>query len=277
MAVDGYGDDRLVALYDEFNQGTWDTDFYAAELGGTGLRIADVGCGTGSFAVRLAQLGHTVTGVDPAPRMLAVARSRPDADRVTWVDGTARHLPTGPFDAAVMTGHAFQCLLTDEEILETLTEVRLRLAPGGRFLFETRNPARRAWLDWQSPDGPDAVESSAGPLLTAWTLVEVRGELVTFEGWTRFEADGAEVTDTSTLRFAPPARLAALLHEAGYGAVEWRGDWDGSAFDASTSREIIVVASAPQEEAPDSGGGRVFRPDAVLHPPRFPPSHGSIA
>lgn len=246
MAVDGYTDDRLVALYDEFNQGTWDTDFYAAELGGISLRIADIGCGTGSFAVRLARLGHVVTGVDPAPRMLAVARSRPGADRVTWVDGTARDLPGGPFDAAVMTGHAFQCLLTDEEILETLAEVRRRLAPGGRFLFETRNPARRAWLDWQSPDGPDAVDSSAGPLLTAWTLVEVRDELVTFEGWTRFEADGTEITDSSTLRFAPPTRLAALLDEAGYGRVEWRGDWDGSAFDATTSREIIVAASVPQ-------------------------------
>lgn len=92
-----------------------------------------------------------MTGVDPAPRMLAVARSRPDAVRVTCVNGTARDLPTGPFDAAVMTGHAFQCLLTDEEILETLTEVRRRLAPGGRFLFETRNPARRAWLAMPTP------------------------------------------------------------------------------------------------------------------------------
>jgi SAM-dependent methyltransferase len=246
MTVDGYADDRLVALYDEFNAGTWDTDFYAALLGDEGLRIADVGCGTGSFALRLARAGHCVTAVDPAPRMLAVARAKENADLVTWLEGTAPDLPPGPFDAAVMTGHAFQCLLTDDDILGTLAAVASRLVPGGRFLFETRNPARRAWLDWQSPDGPEHVESTAGPLLTAWTLVEVRDELVTFEGWTRFQADGTELTDASTLRFVDPERLRALLAEAGYGSVDLRGDWDGSPFDPATSREIIVIAATPR-------------------------------
>lgn len=244
MAADAYADDRLVALYDEFNQGTWDTDFYAAALAGRPLRVADIGCGTGSFAIRLAREGHSVTGVDPAERMLAVARAREDAGLVTWIDGTARDLPTGPLDAAVMTGHAFQCLLTDAAILETLSEVRRRLARGARFLFETRNPARQAWLDWQSPDGPEQVESTAGPLLTARRLIEVRDELVTFEGWTRFQSDGTEVTETSTLRFLPPDRLRQLLGEAGYGPIEWYGDWNGSSFEPTTSREIIVVASS---------------------------------
>lgn len=113
MAVDGYAEDRFVVLYDEFNEGTWDTDFYAAALAG------------------------------PARRRECQARRRPR--RLAGRNGprSAR----GPFDAAVMTGHAFQCLLTDDEILETLVEVRRRLAPTGRFLFETRNPARKAWLD----------------------------------------------------------------------------------------------------------------------------------
>lgn len=242
--VDGYADDRLVALYDEFNEGTWDTDFYSAALSGAPLRIADVGCGTGSFAIRLAHEGHTVTGVDPAPRMLALARSKDDAALVTWLEGTAGDLGPGPFDAAVMTGHAFQCLLTDEEILETLTEVRRRLVPGGRFMFETRNPAHRAWLGWQSPDGPATVDSSAGPLLTGRRLVDVREERVTFEGWTRFEQDGTEITDTSTLRFATPERLSELVRDAGYSTVRWHGDWDGSALDPRTSKEIIVIAGA---------------------------------
>lgn len=243
VPVDGYADDRLVALYDEFNEGTWDTDFYSKELSGSALRIADVGCGTGSFAIRLAREGHRVTGIDPAPRMLALARTKHDAAHVTWLEGTARHLGRGPFDAAVMIGHAFQCLLTEEEILETLTEVRCRLVPGGRFLFETRNPAQEAWLGWQSADGPAAVDSSAGPLLTGWRLMDVREELVTFEARTRFERDGTEITDTSTLRFATPERLSELLRDAGYSTIRWHGDWDGSAFDESTSKEIIVIAS----------------------------------
>ncbi|WAP51101.1 class I SAM-dependent methyltransferase [Arthrobacter sp. ATA002] len=133
-----YNEPRLVALYDEDNAGTWDTDFYAGMLEALSeqrgpLRVADVGCGTGSFAVRLARAGHAVTGIDPAAAMLDSARSRDGGELVTWLSGTAVDLPEGPFDAAVMTGHAFQCLLTEAEILSTLEAVGSRLTPGGTF------------------------------------------------------------------------------------------------------------------------------------------------
>lgn len=239
----GYSEPRIVALYDENNSSRHDTDFYAARIGSAPRRIADVGCGTGSFAVRLAEAGHRVTGVDPAPEMLKVARNRPGHHLVEWVDGTAADLPSGPYDVSVMTGHAFQCLLTDEEILATLTAIRTRLAPGGRFMFESRNPVAKAWLDWHSEDGiPTVTHSSAGPLTETRAVLDVSNELVIFEDVTRFESDGAQFTCRSTLRFASADHLAGLLNEAGYVDVEWFGDWNGGRFDAGSSKEIIVSA-----------------------------------
>lgn len=44
-----------------------------------------------------------------------------------------------------MTGHAFQVLIEDDEIRASLTAIRSALARNGRFAFETRNPAARAW------------------------------------------------------------------------------------------------------------------------------------
>ena len=242
-----YNEPRLVALYDEDNSGSWDTDFYAGLIGDKPLRVADVGCGTGSFAVRLAQAGHTVTGIDPAEGMLDAARTRDGAELVTWLPGTAADLPEGPFDAAVMTGHAFQCLLTRAEILETLQAVRSRLAPGGTFYFETRNPAAKAWLGWDSAAaGPEVQESSAGTLEVEWELISVRempdGVLVTFEDRTRFLADGAEFASRSTLKFAPADLLEQLLEQAGFSSADWYGDWQGGPFVEATSREIIVAA-----------------------------------
>jgi ubiquinone/menaquinone biosynthesis C-methylase UbiE len=38
--------------------------------------ILDAGCGTGSVSLLLAELGHDVTGIDFAPRMLAVAEEK---------------------------------------------------------------------------------------------------------------------------------------------------------------------------------------------------------
>lgn len=47
-----------------------------------GQRIVDVGGGTGGFAVRLAELGHQVTVVDPSPDALASLQRRADEAEV---------------------------------------------------------------------------------------------------------------------------------------------------------------------------------------------------
>ena len=247
MVDEHYNEPRLVALYDEDNAGRWDTDFYAGLIGDEPLRIADVGCGTGTFAVRLARAGHMVTGIDPASGMLDAARSRDGGDTVTWLHGTAVDLPPGPFDAAVMTGHAFQCLLTPEEILANLTAIRSGLVPGGCFYFETRNPEARAWLEWDSSNsGKEIQESSAGTLEVEWELISTEdlpeGVLVTFEDRTLFRSDGRRFTSRSTLYFPPADVVRRLLLEAGFSSADWYGDWQGNPFVEASSREIIVAA-----------------------------------
>src|SRR5215212_6538996 len=42
-------------------------------------RVVDLGCGTGTLSVLLAEAGHDVTGVDYAPRMLEAARAKASA------------------------------------------------------------------------------------------------------------------------------------------------------------------------------------------------------
>jgi len=58
---------------------------------GSGVRVVDIGGGTGGFAVRLAEQGHTVTVVDPSPDALAALDRRADeagvAGLVTGVQG----------------------------------------------------------------------------------------------------------------------------------------------------------------------------------------------
>jgi malonyl-CoA O-methyltransferase len=51
-----------------------------------GLTVADVGCGTGRHAIRLAAQGAHVTGLDFSPGMLAVAREKPGAERVRLLE-----------------------------------------------------------------------------------------------------------------------------------------------------------------------------------------------
>src|SRR5687767_11187994 len=39
-------------------------------------KILDLGCGTGSLSVLLAEMGHAVTGIDLSPRMIEQARQK---------------------------------------------------------------------------------------------------------------------------------------------------------------------------------------------------------
>jgi ubiquinone/menaquinone biosynthesis C-methylase UbiE len=60
-------------------------------IGTARLRVADLGCGTGSLSVLLGHAGHRVVGVDFAAGMLALATAKA-ADAgvdVTWVEGDA--------------------------------------------------------------------------------------------------------------------------------------------------------------------------------------------
>ena len=133
-----YTDPRLVAIYDLFNAGDQDFAFYASVIGAARQRILDLGCGTGTFARRLAAAGHDVVAIDPAPAMIEYAQRQPGADTVRWLACGLDSLPPDapPFDAVVMTGHAFQCLLTDTEIDATLRAVRR----GGVVTYVTCSP-----------------------------------------------------------------------------------------------------------------------------------------
>lgn len=70
-----------------------------------GLRVLDVGTGTGRAAIALAKRGAIVTGVDASAEMLAVAerRARDAAVPVTFTRGDAHRLayPDRSFDAVV--------------------------------------------------------------------------------------------------------------------------------------------------------------------------------
>ncbi len=207
-----FGVPRLVGVYDSLEAGRGDLAAYVGMVGEFGARsVLDVGCGTGELATLLVGLGVEVVGVDPAEASLEVARGKVGAEKVTWVHGDATGLPELQVDLAVMTGNVAQVFLGDEEWVATLYGVRAALAPGGRFVFETRDPAREAWLEWNREATYQRVEVAGVGVVEKWTeLVEVREPFVTFRSEYVFESDGARLTSESTLRFRSRAEVGVL-------------------------------------------------------------------
>ena len=140
---------RLVAIYDALHPDRDDLDAYVGIVDELGAhRVLDVGCGTGTFALLLADRGVEVVGLDPAAGSLAVARAKPGADRVQWVHGDATSLPPMEVDLATMTGNVSQAIADRPDWEATLRGVHRALRPGGHLVLETRDPAFQGWREW---------------------------------------------------------------------------------------------------------------------------------
>jgi SAM-dependent methyltransferase len=232
---------RLAAIYDFVNGDRSDLQVYASIVAELGARsVLDVGCGTGDFACLLAARGIAVTGIDPALASLDVARAKPGADRVRWLHGDAAALPPVQVDLAVMTGNVAQAIGSDEEWAATLAGVRAALRPGGRFVFETRDPEAKAWRTWNRDQTYQRVHVAGAGQVAAWCeLIEGNPPLVSFRWTYEFFADGAVLTSESTLRFRGREEVASSLSAAGFTVDEVRGAPD------RPGQEMVFFARRP--------------------------------
>jgi ubiquinone/menaquinone biosynthesis C-methylase UbiE len=104
-----FADPRLAAIYDDIDGERRDLDHYEAIVDELGARrVVDIGCGTGTFACRLAARGLTVIAVDPAAASLDIARAKPGSERITWLLGDATTILPTVVDAVTMTGNVAQ-------------------------------------------------------------------------------------------------------------------------------------------------------------------------
>lgn len=233
-----FADRRLAAIYDPLEGDRHDLDAYAALVDEFGARtVLDVGCGTGTFACMLARRGVDVVGVDPAEASLDVARTKPGASRVRWILGDVSVLPPLQVDLATMTGNVSQVFLTDDAWAATLRGIRAVLGPCGRLAFETRDPAMRAWLEWNRQQTYTQTDLPDVGLVTTWCdVLDVSEPLVTFRWTYVFEADGAVVASDSTLRFRDHGEVEQSLIEVGFAVEDVRDAPD------RPGREFVFVA-----------------------------------
>lgn len=236
MADENYTDPRLAAIYDALDPDRSDLQPYLAlahELGAGS--VLDIGCGTGVFALILADAGFDVVGLEPAAASLAVARQKPGAGRVRWFSGDARSLPPLQVDLATMTANVAQAIVSDDDWHVALAGAHDALRAGGHLVFETRVPSRRAWLNWDGLRSTTDVDG-VGEVTELLEITEVALPFVRFRCTNIFAVDGVQIVSDSTLRYREIDEVRGDLARHGFRVREIRDAAD------RPGREWVFVA-----------------------------------
>lgn len=241
-----FNDPRLAAIYDLECPLDHESDFFLSFVNeNPASRVVDLGCGTGQLTLAMAAAGHTVTGVDPAAASLAIARAKPGAGAVTWIDGTSPAIPDGPYDTATLTSHVAQFLVTDAEWASALSDLHRALVPGGRIVFDSRDPRARGWERWNPAETRHRRLLPDGSTVEIWAeITSVRDGVVDLAGHYVF-ADGAERLSTATMRFRAEEEIRSSLAAAGFTIDHIFGGWNREPVGAPDG-ELLVIAHAKE-------------------------------
>jgi ubiquinone/menaquinone biosynthesis C-methylase UbiE len=154
-----------------------------------GKDVLDAACGTGRYAIRLAQAGARVSGVDVSEEMLALAKRKRDAlgPAIDLRRGDVRGLPfpDSSFDLVLCA----LALCHVPELEQAIRELARVVRPGGRLIITDFHPfcLLIGWrTGFQRPEATYHIENHLHltqeylkPLLDAGlTIAEMREEVV---------------------------------------------------------------------------------------------------
>ena len=176
------------------------------------ILVVGAGGGLDTRALAEAGAGWRFVGVDPAPKMLDLARAVVGDEvnaRLELIEGVVTDAPEGPFDAATLI-LVLGIIPDDGSKLAILAEARRRLRSGSPFIVVDRCDDREGPMFKRNVDRYAAYALASG--VDAETIA------------------GAYESQRANVGLVPPERNEALLREAGFVEVElfyvgmnWRG------------------------------------------------------
>lgn len=188
-------------------------------------RIADLGCGTGSHAMLLAERGYLVVGVDRSPEMLQIAetKSRARGLEIKWLLGDLSSIDLEEtFDAAVLMFAVLGYFTTNDDAVRALQNVGRHLRPGGLLCFDV----------WHGPaiekhgvhDRVKTVPTADGSVTRSTSARLLDGEHVCevcFEVSSAGEPDRGTSRETHRVRYFYRDEIRQLLAGAGFEMVSF--------------------------------------------------------
>jgi SAM-dependent methyltransferase len=246
--------DPFARYYDaDFAEHDEDVAFYRQMASRTGGPILELMCGTGRLLLPLVREGHSVTGVDVAPAMLARCRANLKREgleeRATLVEADVTQLALDTrFELALIAINSFMHLPDVEAQLVALQQTHAHLTPGALLILDLFNPDPRTLLaDERVLLFVKSFELEDGRSVQKYLIQ--RRDFATQTSHVQFIYD--ELDDQGrvrreiipfTMRWLYRYELEHLLARAGFRVEVIYGSYDLDPFE-SASPQLLVVAS----------------------------------
>ena len=216
-----------------------------------GSPILDLACGTGREAVKLAEAGHEVVGIDATKQMLKVARKKADSlpddvrSRVSFLEGDFRNFELQRKFPLVIIPFSFQYCLTTDQQLACLSSIKKHLTDDGVFILDLypetcqrrkkKKPKKRRALDGTTATISIASATDFSSQIRRRTItVEIKhpnGETKSIQG-----------ESAAALIFDREADL--LLRLSGFEVLEEYSDWDFQPYSPGMKMRILVLRAS---------------------------------
>jgi SAM-dependent methyltransferase len=263
-AIEQSADEFYARTYDD-SVPDWpgEIDFYremAAGVKSEGGTLLEIACGTGRVAIRLAQDGVNVVGLDLSSAMLEIARQKSlHLENMRWIEGDMRSFELDKaFELVLIPGHAFQNLNTPQDQVACLGCIKRHLKPRGTLVVHL-DPPDIQWLgDLRRDKGGvfEAAEQFQNPdtgrqvrALRAWSYEPSTQTATVQSVWEEMDSDGQVASRVERrpirLHCVFPFEMQHLLARAGFEVEALYGDFFRQEF-LNDSPSMIWVARSSQ-------------------------------
>ena len=230
-----YGD-RSAPIYDQWHpEAPAEMVATLKDLAGTGP-VLELGIGTGRIALKLAELGLEVHGIDASEAMIAKLRAKQGGDRIPVTLGDFGEVEVdGNFSLVFVVFNTFFCLASQEDQVRCFANVAKRLRSGGLFLIE-------AFV-------PDLTRFTRGQNVTTTKIAadEVRLDVSIHDSLAqRTVCQHVVITEAGTrlypvqVRYAWPSELDLMARLAGMRLRERWSNWRHEPLTTESTNHVSV-------------------------------------
>ena len=205
-------------------------------------RVLDVACGTGNYALALAERGHAVVGVDVESAMIAKARKKTGGTTAVFHVGDMRcltDLVSPGFDEVFCIGNSLAHLDSEASVSGVLEDMHDLLLPGGTLVIQVVNFDPLVEKD-QASLPPIVRADHAITFLRHYARSEETGRIA-FTAELRIETGAPPKRLRNTVELLPilSSTLTRLVAGAGFTSIDTYGDFTVPPHGPNTPATIV--------------------------------------